>query len=167
MKKLILFLVLFSAFYAEAQQRPSDTIVDQIKPPVLNNDISIDDNLQEFYDSARYYRVAVIGSMDKLSAVYYREGDLNFLGDISPDGTKIILNKELLKYPNLAKVILFRQFGKLYELETDKKGHMIMGDHWEIDYHHEYYATTLWLRPYMKKYFFEALSEKAPIEKKL
>jgi hypothetical protein len=167
MKNLLLLLVFCSVFFTNAQQRPSDTIVEQAKPPVLNNDESIEENLEEFYDSARFYRVAVIDRIDKLESVYYREGDLNFLGDISPDGTKIILNKELLKYPNLAKVVMFRQFGKLYELETGKRGHMVMGDHWEIDYRHEYYATYLWSRPFMKREFFEALAKKAPIEKRL
>lgn len=158
-----------------SQEYPTQDSVDVVskftklkaKPPVLTNHESIPKILKEFYDAARYYRVQVIEPLDKLKGVYFIESNLNFLGGISPDGQFIFLNSELLEYPHLTKVILFRQFGNIYGLNKNILGHHIMGDHWELDYDHEFYARKQLERPWMKKHFFESLHKAYPILKQI
>lgn len=168
MQKLVFLLLLFITFSSGLFAQLSPGEIQQAEIPLIHNDPGIPPMLKEFYDAARYYRVDYKEELIALKEVRYINADLNFLGDVSQSGEVIYLNAELLNYPNLAKVILFRQFGKLYGLPDNfKKGHAIMGTHWEINLQHELYASHLSERPWHKANFFTDLAEKNPIEKRL
>ena len=166
MKKLLplLFLALCFSSYAQLTESKKE----QAKIPVITNDTGLPKMLTDFYQASRYYRVDYKDQLLNLKEVRYIKSDLNFLGDVSEDGSIIFLNEELLNYEYLTKIILFRQFGKLYGLKDNlKKGHDIMGTHWELNLQHELYARHLAERPWHKANFFEALAKKYPIEKRL
>ncbi len=166
MKQLFLLLAFMISFSSIAQLSPAEK--EQAVIPLITNDISLPKMLKDFYDSARYYRVDYKDQLINLKEVRYIKSDLNFLGSVSEDGSIIYLNVELLNYEYLSRIILYRQFGKLYGLEDDlKKSHAIMGTHWELNLQHELYASHLAERPWHKANFFEALAKKHPIEKRL
>lgn len=132
---------------------------------ILTNDLSIKKLLEEFYDSANYYKVDYAERLLNLKEVIYVDADVHFLGEVSKDKTTIYLNSTLLNYKHLARVVFIRQMGKLYGL--NEKGiyrHSIMSDHWEIDQRHEDIAEFTYNRPHQKKEFFDALHRKLPMK---
>lgn len=134
---------------------------------VITNDKTLPVLLKEFYDGAIYYKVDYGPELARLQSVIFIPADLGYLGSVSKDKTKIYLNEALLDYPNLARVIFLRQMGKLYGAKKAKKGHAIMGRHWDIDSKHETYAKNLRTRPEHRRIFFEHLHEVKPLEKRL
>jgi len=166
MKKLLLTLAFILSISSYAQLTSQEK--EQAKIPVITNDIRMPKMLKDFYDTSRYYRVEYKNQLLNLKEIRYIKSDLNFLGALSEDGSIIFLNVELLQYEYLSRIILYRQFGKLYGLEdNEKKGHAMMGTHWKLDLQHELYARHLAERPWHKANFFEALAKKAPIEVRL
>lgn len=171
--KNLLLLMLLLVVSTNSMYTQSDTLIQTPQPnrklivPSLTNDSSLPPLLSQFMNTARFYRVAVIPEVTNIKGVFYIQSDLAFLGAISRDGHYIHLNEELLEYPYLTKVILWRQYGKLYNLPVSKKGHDIMGSHWSIDYKHETYARYLLEKSYLRNDFFKKLSEKAPLRKRL
>ncbi len=168
MKNFTFFLVLLISFSSALFAQDSPVESTQASIPLIHNDPGLPVLLKEFHDAARYYKVGYKEQILKIKEVRYIKADLNFLGDISESGEVIYLNEELLNYSNLARIVLFRQYGKLLGLKDDlKKSHAIMGTHWEINLQHELYASHLSERPWHKANFFTALAEKNPIEKRL
>lgn len=170
---LPLLLLLFSTINLLSQEKSPGMVLIELqeerkaKPPLLNNHELIPPLLKEFYDGARFYKVGYHEISNKLEAVYFVKSDLNMLGEIVGEGQIILLNEELIKFPNLTRVILFRQFGKLYSLPDDKKkGRAIMGTQWELNERNEFYAFNIRQHPYQREAFFLALAEKHPIEKR-
>jgi hypothetical protein len=157
MKTLILLLFLFTLI-VNAQE--------QAEIPPVTNDPVLPELLQDFYQSARYYKIAHIGELQDISEVKFVKSDMAMLGEIQ--GNSIFLNKELKQFPAMLRIVLFRQIGKLYGLPDDlKKGHNIMGTHWVLDLQHELYAIHLATREWHDRKFFEALAKKAPIKVRL
>jgi hypothetical protein len=159
---LILGMVLPGILFAQAPGKPI-----QAEMP-STNDPELDKMIMDFYGSARYYKVDYKDELLKIKEVKYMKADLNFLGAVSEDGSVILLNEELISFPYLARVVLYRQFGKILGLPDElKKGHAIMGTHWEINLQHELYAIHLAETPWHKAVFFKALAAKNPIEKRI
>jgi hypothetical protein len=159
---LILGMVIPGILFAQAPGKPI-----QAEMP-STNDPELDKMIKDFYGSARYYKVDYKDELLKIKEVKYMKADLNFFGAVSEDGSAILLNEELISFPYLARIILYRQFGKIMGLPDDnKKGHAIMGTHWEINLQHELFAMHLAERPWHKANFFTAMAEKNPIEKRI
>lgn len=162
MKTLFSLLLLFLCLKLSAQES-----VIPAEIPEHTNDEVLKILLKDFYQSARFYRIAHISEVQNVDSVLFIKADLNMLGRISQDGKTIYLNEELKLYPAMLRILLFRQIGKLYEVPEAKKGHDIMGTHWELNLQHELYARHLATREWHDRHFFESLAEKAPIKKQL
>lgn len=134
---------------------------------VDSNHELIDVLLTEFYDSSRFYKIDYGKQIAKLESVYLVKAPLNFLGDVSKDGSMILLNADLAQYPNLMRVVLFRQFGTIFGLDEAKNGMAIMGTKWELNSDYETFAIRHRSQPYQKRNFFEKLHEKHGLEKQI
>ena len=169
MKKLFFLLLVFSASLLSAQEAPAGMVpievsekVQRVDPSTIYSDHeSINPILDEFFDGVKYAKGDHVKALHKIRAVFFVDANLNWIAGVTEDGTQIHLNSELLKYPNLTRVILLRQFGNILDLPESKKvGHDIMGKHWVIDERHEYFAAQLRSRPWQRKAFFDAIEEK-------
>lgn len=174
MIRIVVFLLLLTPFGTYAQGdilEKKMVLIENFKDHdtlVMTNDAGLPQMLDEFFDKARYYKVDVLELVQNLQSVNYVDENLNFIADISEDGKHVRLNKALLTYPNLAQLMLYRQFGKALGVKRDKKkGHAIMGEHWELDPQHEFYAYNLLRRPYYIEAFFKELYFKKPFKRDL
>lgn len=170
MRKLIFILTfLLSMGSAMAQKGMvkiegfTEVVVDSL---VDTNHPMLDPLLDEFYDAAIYYRVDYGKELANLESIKFIHADLSFLGEVVGN-RQILLNSELVKYPNLARVIFFRQMGKLYGLKRSSYGRDFMGDAWEIGLRHEGIAAQVRSSPTQKRRFFEQLAKEKPLRKKL
>ena len=169
MKKLILLLVFSLTFAISSAQGPKQMFpgTEKVDPDdVLTNHQALPGLLSEFYDSARFYKIDYADQLLSLKGVYLVDADPYFLGDVSKDGSTVYLNSELEKYPNLMRVVLLRQFGKLYKLKKGSGGNIMSGN-WEINQDFEKIAIATRSRQHQKKKFFEALQRKHGLEKRL
>ncbi len=139
-----------------------------------NDIININDEilkafLKEFQDGAIYYKVNYTPEFNKLKEVIFIDTDnYGFLGDVSKDGSVIRLNSELLKYPNLARIVFLRQMGKLYTVKSgNKHSHEIMSPCWDLDEKHEVLAKRIRTHPEQRSRFFLLLADEKPLEKRL
>jgi hypothetical protein len=158
MKKLIPLLLLLFTMNVGAQQ---------VKFTGEVNDPELLELIKDFHQSARYAKVENIAQLDSVRNILFVKSDLNMLGRFSEDGETIYLNEELKPFRHLTRIIFFRQIGKLYGLQLNKKRHAIMNDHWSIDIRHEWYAEHLSKQSWHDAHFFEALAKKAPIKVRL
>lgn len=158
MKRLIILFLLFSLSLSAQEQAEI--------PPVTNNPV-LPELLKDFYQSARYWRIAHIKELQNVREIRFIKSDLNMLSDISEDGTIIYLNEALIEYEHLTRIILFRKIGTLYGIPELKRTHEIMNTHWQIDARHEMYSEHLSRQEWHDRHFFEALAKKAPIKVRL
>lgn len=155
----------------------SPEILDRITPQtslgnhIITNDPKLPIFLEEFYDGAKYAKVDYAPELVTLKKVILVRADLNFLGGVVEidGGKEIWLNSILLQYPNLYRVIFYRQMGMLYGLKEAKGANPmnIMTDRWEITPKYEYYAYNLRQRHSQEKNFFDQMVKKHPLDKKL
>ena len=151
--------------------------LDQIYAPLVRpqaSSMDVDHNhelipvlLDEFYDSARFYRIDYGKQISKLERIFLVKAPINFLGGVSKDGGTILLNADLAQYPNLMRVVLFRQFGKIYGLDEAQNGMAIMGAKWELNKDYETFAIRHRSQPYQKRNFFEKLQKKHGLKKQI
>lgn len=138
---------------------------------IITNDPNLPVFLKEFYDGAKYAKVDYSPELENLKKVILVQADLNFLGGVVEidGGKEIWLNSHLLQYPNLYRVIFYRQMGMLYGLKEAKDASPmnIMTDRWEISPKYEYYAYNLRQRHTQEKNFFDQMVKKHPLDKKL
>lgn len=138
---------------------------------IITNDPHLPVFLTEFYDGAKYAKVDYKPELAILKKVVLVRADLNFLGGVVEidGGKEIWLNSILLQYPNLYRVIFYRQMGMLYGLKEAKGANPmnIMTDRWEISPKYEYYAYNLRQRHTQEKNFFDQMVKKHPLDKKL
>ena len=139
---------------------------DVAQDDVITNDITLPELLTEFYDGAVFYRIEYRKELQNLKQVKFVVRDLNFLGSVEHGGQVILLNDELRKYPNLARVIFYNQMGKLYGLEA-VPGREFMSDTWEINQDNEDIATRHREKPYQRKNFFKTLQKRRGAKKQI
>ena len=148
MKKLLLLLALFSLpLHSQEKQTPPHSDHPEVQQILSNH-----------YESLRFYRIQVIDKVEQLEEVIFIEADLNYFGEVKKE--TIILNAELLKFPELLRITLLHQYGKLYKIKGDY-GHDIMGDCWRIDQEHEDLAKLLRTRNGIQlERYYESLQKK-------
>ena len=142
---------------ANEQANPNEVLYNHKLIPVIS---------KEFHDSARFYKIDYGKKLARLEKIYLVNAPLSFLGGVSKDGTTILLNAELEQFPNLMRVILFHQYGKIYGLKQEK-GTGIMGTKWEIKQKYEDAAIFIRARPSQKRDFFKALQKKHGLKKQI
>lgn len=132
---------------------------------ILTNAKELPHLLDEFVDAARYYHVDYTGKLARLQKVMVVDAPLTFMGAVTEGGRVIMINSELLNYPELFRIIFFNQMGSLYGLRHDREGHTYMSNQWDIDAQNEAIAEFLSQRPHEKRRFFERLAKKHPLKK--
>lgn len=168
MKKLIILLFLFVFLSVPAQDQPELKLGSHI----ITNHQQLPDLLQDYYDGARYYKVDYAEKLITLNKVLLVHGDMNFLGTlVEIDGGKEIWINSILpiRYPNLFKIIFYRQMGKLYDLPEDESPSNldIMSTRWELSPKYENWAYNKLQRHTIRRIYFEKLAKKLPLDKKL
>ena len=155
MKKLLLLLALISlSLHSQEKETPPHSDHPEVQKILANH-----------YESLRFYRIQVIDKVEQLEEVVFIEADLNYFGEIQ-QGT-IFLNAELKKYPELLRITILHQYGKLYKINGDY-GHDIMGDCWRIDQEHEDLAELLRTRNGIQlERYYETLQKKHSIPVRL
>ena len=148
MKNLFLFLALFT-LTLQGQEKET---------PPHSDHPEVQKILSNHYEILRFYRIQVIDKIEQLEEVVFIDADLNYFGEVQK-GT-IFLNAELKKYPELLRITILHQYGKLYKIKG-VYGHDIMGDCWRIDQEHEDLARLLRTRNGIQlERYYETLQKK-------
>lgn len=161
--RILSFMAMFTfAGSLVAQEGINEKPGDQV---VIMNHQEFPKILEEFQDGCVYYQVDFEEKLNSLEAIRLVPGDLGFLGRVQ--GNRIEVNQELIKYPNLLRLVTLRQLGKFLGLPEQKNGREIMSETWSLSIQEELYAFRHRQRPYQREHFFEALAEKFPLEKEI
>lgn len=133
---------------------------------IITNNEGVEDILDEFFDSAAYYKVDFVPGLLALKSVKLSPGDRNFIGS-NIDG-EILINDKLVYYPNLMRWVLFNQLGQHYGLQLiDTELRHIMYNKLELTPRLEYYAEALRMRNTQKIFFFQQLQKKLPLTRRI
>ena len=168
--KVLVFMAMFSLAGAMFAQEPK--AMQLIEAPgepkekvVVMNHTSFPGILKEFRDGCKFYGVDYQDQLFQLDAIRLVPGNNGFLGRV--EGDVIEVNLELVKYPNLLRLVTLRQLGKYLGLKELKAGREIMSETWSLSLQEELYASRHRERPQQRRKFFEALAEKEPLEKEI